>query len=159
MRFASSAFFAALFVAFAAPVALAADSGADASAISESAMPESTVPEALLGFVGDFILAQEDESLPICPLRLTDQQVSGGWAAQLPETCPAPYPAADALAAWNIDDSDGSILLLNAAGEVTMRLLEDEDGLYDTAAGVEPRFYFLTPYDAEGAGGEADAID
>ena len=47
---------------------------------------------------------------------------SGGWAIELPETCPAPYPAADQLVSWNIDATDGSVLLLNGDNQVVMRL-------------------------------------
>ena len=52
----------------------------------------------------------------------------------MPEACPAPYPAADELAVWNVDSSDGSVIFLNAERKVVMRLFEDEDGLYDTDA-------------------------
>ncbi|MEO8758956.1 MAG: AprI/Inh family metalloprotease inhibitor [Devosia sp.] len=128
----------------------------DSSASSE---PQSTVPPELQGMVGDFILEQEDESLPKCPLTLTDQETIGGWAVEVPETCPAPYPAADQFLAWNIDPNDGSVIFLNAERKVTMRLFEDEDGLYDTDPAVEPRFYLLSPYDEDGTGGEADGGD
>ena len=127
----------------------------DASISSE----QSTVPEELQGMVGDFILEQEDESLPKCPLTLTDQEAIGGWAVEVPEACPAPYPPADQFVAWNIDDTDGSVIFLNAERKVTMRLFEDEDGLYDTDPNVEPRFYLLSPYDEDGTGGEDDGAD
>ena len=77
----------------------------------------------------------------------------------MPETCPAPYPSADQLVSWNVDDSDGSILLMNGDRKVVMKLFEDEDGLYDTDPAVTPRFYLLAPYDEDGAGGEADGAD
>lgn len=138
------------------PVAAQDTSSADPNASSSE---ESTVPEELQAMVGDFTLAQEDETLPTCPIRLTDQQAIGGWAIELPETCPAPYPAADQLVAWNVDESDGSVLFLNAERKVVMKLFEDEDGLYDTDPAVTPRFYLLAPYDEDGAGGEADGAD
>jgi hypothetical protein len=123
---------------------------------TSSSEAQSTVPDELLGLVGDFILEQEDESLPGCPVTLTDRAAPGGWAVELPETCPAPYPPADRLAAWNLDQTDGSITLLDAAGTVVLRLFEDDDGLYDTAPETAPRFYLMAPYDENGTGGEAD---
>ena len=120
---------------------------------------ESPVPQELQAMVGDITLAQEDESHPTCPIRLTDQQSIGGWAIEMPETCPAPYPSADQLMSWNVDESDGSVLLMNGERKVIMKLCEDEDGLYDTDPSVTPRFYLLAPYDEDGAGGEADGAD
>ena len=124
-----------------------------------SSSEESTVPDNLQGLVGDFILEQEDESLPKCPISFTDRQSIGGWQVVLPEACPAPYPPADKIMSWNVDDSDGSILLMDGERHVTMRLLEDEDGLYDTDPNVSPRFYLLQPYDEDGTGGEDDGAD
>mgnify|MGYP001552555986 FL=1 len=120
---------------------------------------QSTVPEELQGLVGDFILEQEDESLPKCPISFTDQQSIGGWQIVLPETCPAPYPPAESLLSWNVDESDGSIILMDGERHVVMRLFEDEDGLYDTDPSVTPRFYLLSPYDDGGTGGEVDGTD
>ena len=136
----------------AAGPALAA--GSSASASSEA---QSTVPEELQTMVGDFVLAQEDETLPTCAVSFTDRAAAGGWAVEMPEACPAPYPTADQIAAWNVDDADGSVLLMDATGKVVMRLLEDEDGLFDTDPNVTPRFYLLAPYDQDGSGGEADS--
>ena len=147
-RFVSTIGLALMLGALAVAPALAQDQ----SASSE----QSTVPEELQGLVGDFILEQEDESLPKCPITLTDSQAIGGWAIELPESCPAPYPAADKLVAWNVDDSDGSIVFLDAERNVVMRLFEDEDGLYDTDPDQQPRFYLLSPYDEDGTGGEDD---
>jgi hypothetical protein len=133
-----------------------ASSSADPAASSSA---ESSVPDELQSMVGDFTLAQEDDTLPTCPIRLTDQQAIGGWAIELPAACPAPYPPADQLVAWNVDESDGSVLLMNAQRQVVMKLFEDEDGLFDTDPNVTPRFYLLAPYDEDGAGGEADGAD
>jgi hypothetical protein len=133
-----------------------ASSSADPAASSSE---ESTVPEELQSMVGDFTLAQEDDTLPTCPIRLTDQQSIGGWAIELPEACPAPYPPADQLLSWNVDESDGSVLFMNGERQVIMKLFEDEDGLFDTDPNVTPRFYLLAPYDEDGAGGEADGAD
>lgn len=120
--------------------------------------PESTVPPELQGMVGPWQLEQEDQSLPKCPLTLTDAEAIGGWAIEVPEACAAPYPPADSLVAWNVDDSDGSILLLDAERKVVLQLFEDEDGLYDTVEGSDPRFYLLPPYDEDGSAGEADGL-
>ena len=133
-----------------------ASSSADPAASSSE---ESTVPEELQSMVGDFTLAQEDDTLPTCPIRLTDQQSIGGWQIELPEACPAPYPPADQLLSWNVDESDGSVLFMNGERKVIMKLFEDEDGLFDTDPNVTPRFYLLAPYDEDGAGGEADGAD
>ncbi len=146
---------AALLIGLGAAPAIAQDSTSAPDSAASSA--ESTVPEDLQALVGDWSLALEDEGQPTCPLAFTDSEAIGGWAVEVPETCPAPYPAADQLAAWNVDDSDGSIILLDAERHVVLRLFEDEDGLYDTAPDSTPRFYLLAPYDAEGAGGEADS--
>jgi hypothetical protein len=148
---------AAAFLALMAWPAGAADSSS--SAPDTSSEEQSTVPEDLQSFVGDFILEQEDESLPKCPITFTDQQSIGGWQIVLPEACPAPYPPADKLLSWNVDESDGSILLMDGERNVVMRLLEDEDGLYDTDPNVAPRFYLLQPYDEDGTGGEDDGND
>lgn len=126
---------------------------------TSSSEEQSTVPDELQGLVGDFILEQEDESLPKCPITLTDQQSIGGWQVILPEACPPPYPPADQLVAWNVDESDGSIILTDGVRHVVMRLFEDEDGLYDTDPNVTPRFYLMAPYDEDGTGGEADGGD
>jgi hypothetical protein len=131
-----------------APFAVAQDTGASA---------ESTVPDELQGMLADWVLEQQDPELPKCALSFTDTPATGGWAVTLPAPCPAPYPAAASLAAWTVDPNDGSILLLDATGAETLRLLEDEDGLYDTDPNIEPRFYLLPPYDEDQSGGEADA--
>ncbi|MBI4923896.1 MAG: AprI/Inh family metalloprotease inhibitor [Devosia nanyangense] len=145
IRLVSAARFAAILAAFAAAPALAQDS------------PASSVPPELQGMIGDWNLEQEDVALPKCAITFTEDQAIGGWAAVIPEPCPAPYPVAAALAAWNVDPEDGSVLLLDAERHVTLRLFEDEDGLYDTDPAVVPRFYLTVPYDEDGAGGEADA--
>ncbi|MEO6014121.1 MAG: AprI/Inh family metalloprotease inhibitor [Devosia sp.] len=116
---------------------------------------DSTVPEHLQGMVGDWRLEQEDQTLPICALKFSDEEAIGGWAIEVPEVCPAPYPPSDSLVAWNVDDSDGSVIILDAERNVVLRLFEDEDGLYDTDPAVQPRFYLLYPYDDDGSGGEA----
>ena len=144
-------------LAFAAAPVFAQSSAVAPDALASS--EQSTVPEELQGMIGDFILEQEDQSAPKCPLTFTDQEAIGGWAIEVPETCPAPYPPADQFVAWNLDDSDGSVILLNAERKVIMRLFEDEDGLYDTDPNVEPRFYLLSPYDEDGTGGEDDGAD
>ncbi|HZY51340.1 MAG TPA: AprI/Inh family metalloprotease inhibitor [Devosia sp.] len=126
---------------------------------SSSSSEESTVPPELQGLVGDFILEQEDESLPKCPISFTDQQSIGGWQVVLPEACPAPYPPAESLMSWNVNADDGSILLMDGERHVVMQLFEDEDGLYDTDPNVTPRFYLLSPYDEDGTGGEVDGTD
>jgi hypothetical protein len=145
IRLVSAALFATILAAFAAAPALAQD------------VAVSTVPPELQGMVGDWVLEQEDQALPRCAITLTEDEASGGWAVVVPEPCPAPYPAAAALAAWTVDSEDGSVLLLDAERQVTLRLFEDEDGLYDTDPAVVPRFYLTVPYDEDGAGGEADA--
>jgi hypothetical protein len=129
------------------------------SAIPASSAEQSTVPEELQTMVGDFILEQEDETLPKCPITFTADQAIGGWAVVFPETCPAPYPAADSIVAWNVDDSDGSITLLDAERHITLRLFEDEDGLFDTPPDSNPRFVLLAPYEQDGNGGEDDSDD
>ena len=152
-----SALVATALLALAAWPVSAADSSS--SAMDTSSEEQSTAPEELQSFVGDFILEQEDESLPKCPITFTDQQSIGGWQIVLQEACPAPYPPADKLLSWNVDESDGSILLMDGERNVVMRLLEDEDGLYDTDPNVSPRFYLLQPYDEDGTGGEDDGGD
>lgn len=44
------------------------------------------------------------------------------------------------------------MVILDAAGGETLRILEDEDGLFITA--TQPPLYLMMPYDAEGTGGE-----
>ena len=80
-------------LALASPV-LAEGEASDASSVGT----ESAVPDDLQSFVGDWLLEQEDESAPRCPIRFTDQVAIGGFAVTFPETCPAPYPA-DRIAA------------------------------------------------------------
>ena len=150
---------ATLSLMLAAWPALAEDASSSTADPLASSSAESTVPDELQSMVGDFTLAQEDDSLPTCPIRLTDQQSVGGWAIELPETCPAPYPPADQLVTWNVDESDGSVLLMNAERKVVMKLFEDEDGLFDTDPNVTPRFYLLAPYDEDGSGVESDGAD
>jgi hypothetical protein len=142
------------FAAFPAAPLLAQD-----SAIPASSAEESTVPEDLQAMVGDFILEQDDETLPQCPITFTDNVANGGWAVSFPEACPAPYPAASTIVAWNVDDADGSVTLLDAQGHVTLRLFEDEDGLFDTPPDSNPRFVLLAPYEQDGNGGEDDGND
>jgi hypothetical protein len=137
----------------AAPPALAQDASSTAP---DAASAESTVPDQLQDMVGDFVLTQDDDNLPTCPVTLTDQQVAGGWAIEVPETCPAPYPAAGRLVAWNVDDADGSVTFLDADRQVVLRLFQDDDGVFDTDPGVSPRFFLLPPYAENGTGGEDD---
>lgn len=153
--FSASLRLATLALLLATAPASAQSSSSDAGA----SLAESTVPEELQGLVGDFVLEQDDETLPKCPVTLTDQETIGGWAITVPEACPAPYPAADSLMAWNVDPNDGSVLFLDAERHVVLRLLEDEDGLYDTDPNVQPRFTLLAPYEDDGSGGESDGTD
>lgn len=153
--FSASLRLAAVALLLATAPALAQSSASDAGASSA----QSTVPEELQGLVGDFVLEQDDETLPKCPVTLTDQETIGGWAISVPEACPAPYPAADSLMAWNVDPNDGSVLFLDAERHIVLRLLEDEDGLYDTDPNVQPRFTLLAPYEDDGSGGESDGAD
>ena len=149
---------AILLAALASGPALAANVTSSAPP-SDASSAESTVPDDLAGLVGDFVLGQEDDTLPTCAITLTDQEAIGGWAIQMPAACPAPYPAADELMAWNVDSSDGSVIFLNAERKVVMRLFEDEDGLYDTDPDKQPHFYLLSPVEQDGNGGEADGTD
>ena len=150
-----------MLAALAASPATAANMVASSSAppADSSSSAESTVPDDLAGLVGDFVLGQEDDTLPTCAITLTDQEAIGGWAITVPAACPAPYPAADELTAWNVDSSDGSVIFLNAERKVVMRLFEDEDGLYDTDPDKQPHFYLLSPIEQDGTGGEADGTD
>jgi hypothetical protein len=125
-----------------------------APAATAHAQDESTVPEELLGMVGEWRLEQEDQNLPICALTFTDQESIGGWAVELPQPCPPPFPPADAMTTWSVDSEDGSVLILDLERNVTLRLLEDEDGLFVTPEGQLPAFYLMLPWDAEGTGGE-----
>jgi hypothetical protein len=148
---------AALVAGLLASPAFAADSSDENPPADPSA--ESAVPEEFRGMVGDWVLEQEDEDLPQCPITLSDAPAPGGWAIVLPQDCPAPYPAAASMTSWTIDPNDGSVLLMDGSQTVTLRLLEDEDGLFDTAPGTNPRFYLLAPYDDNGTGGEPDSED
>lgn len=117
-----------------------------------AAQEVAVMPDHLFGMVGEWRLEQEDQSLPTCALTFTEDAAPGGWALALPEPCPAPFPPPAAMAAWTIDDADGSVLILDTAGRVTLRVFEDEDGLFITA--TQPPLYLMMPYDAEGTGGE-----
>lgn len=125
-----------------------------ALAAPAAAQEMSSVPDHLIGMVGDWRLEQEDPALPGCGLLFTEDETPNGWAVSVPDPCPAPYPAADAMVVWNVDD-DGAVLLLDAAGHVTLRLFEGEDGLFQTGEGVVPAFYLVLPWDEDGTGGEA----
>ena len=114
----------------------------------------STVPEHLLGMVGEWRLEQEDQSLPTCALTFTEDQSIGGWQIQLHEPCPPPFPPAESFVAWNVDESDGSVLITDGLRNDVLRLIEAEDGLYMTEPGVVPAFYLMLPYDEDGMGGE-----
>ena len=122
---------------------------ADASALS--------LPDEVQSYAGDWVLQQEDANAPTCALTFTDQAVTGGWAVTVPDACPSPFPDAASLAVWNIDSEDGSILVMDAAQKVTLRLLSDPDGYYATAEDAPPRFYLVAPYEQDGEGGEEDA--
>jgi hypothetical protein len=114
----------------------------------------STVPEHLLGMVGDWRLEQEDQSLPTCALTFTEDQSIGGWQIKLPEPCPLPFPSANSFISWNVDASDGSVLISDSLGNEVLRLIEAEDGLYMTEPGITPAFYLMLPFDEDGMGGE-----
>jgi hypothetical protein len=116
---------------------------------------EATVPEHLLGMVGDWRLEQEDQALPTCGLKFTEDKTDFGWTIELPEPCPAPFPPAASFTSWNVDEDDGSVLILDAGGAVALRLLEGEDGLFVTPEGELPAFYLMLPWDEDGTGGEA----
>jgi hypothetical protein len=143
-------------VALLAALILPASAQDDAVSVPPPQDPNASVPDELLGMLGPWNLEQEDPAQPGCPLNFTATQVSGGWIVEVPDPCPAPYPGSASLAVWNVDAEDGSVLLLDSAGTVTLRLFEDEDGLYDTGPDRPPRYYLLPPYDADGSGGEAD---
>jgi hypothetical protein len=118
------------------------------------ALEESSVPENLLGFVGEWRLEQEDQTLPTCGLTFTEDQAVAGWAIAFTESCLPPFPPVDRMAAWSIDDTTGAVLITDNAGKVTLRFIEAEDGLYVTEPGVARTFYLMLPYDDGGTGGE-----
>jgi len=127
---------------------------------SSAAMPElsaSNLPDEVQSYAGDWVLQQEDANAPSCALTFTDQAAPGGWAVTVPDACPSPFPAASALAVWNIDSDDGSIVIMDAAQHVTLRLLSNPDGYYATDEDAPPRFYLVAPYEQDGEGGEQDA--
>lgn len=125
-----------------------------AASTAAFAQEQSPVPEHLLGMVGDWRLEQEDQTLPVCGLTFTEDVANGGWAVTIPEPCPPPFPPADAIVAWNVDEENGAVLLLDASQKVTLRLFEGEDGLFLTGEGVLPAFYLMLPWDDDGTGGE-----
>ena len=133
----------------------AGPAAAQSSAQSSSAAP--SLPEDLQSYAGDWELQQEDANAATCAVTFTDQQVPGGWAITVPNPCPAPFPAASALTVWSVDETDGSIIVLDASQKVTMRLLADPEGFYATDEDTTPRFYLVTPQETDGAGGEQDA--
>lgn len=115
----------------------------------------STVPENLLSMVGEWRLEQEDQSLPTCSLIFTEDQLAdGSWIVEVPTTCRAPFPPVSAMAAWDVDEIDSSVLIMSVEGVVTMRLIEGEDGLFVTAPDIAPAFYLMMPWDEDGTGGE-----
>ena len=128
----------------------------DPSAVASEASAPS-LPDEVQSFAGDWVLQQEDANAPTCALTFTDQAVAGGWAVTVPDSCPSPFPAATALAVWNIDSDDGSILIMDSAQHPTLRLLSDPDGYYATDEDSTPRFYLVAPYEQNGEGGEQDA--
>jgi Protease inhibitor Inh len=148
-RFVGVLLFAAALVSLASGPALAQSSDPSASSTN--------LPDDLQSFAGDWELQQEDASAPTCAVSFTDQQVAGGWAITVPDACPAPYPAASALAVWAVDESDGSIIVMDANQKITMRLLADPEGFYATDEDSTPRFYLVTPQETDAAGGEQDA--
>jgi hypothetical protein len=108
------------------------------------------LPEELFGMLGDWVIEQEDPTLPTCTLNLLEDEAIGGYAVTVPAPCTAPpFPAADAIVAWNIDDTDGSLILLDALRHVTLRFFEEEDGLFATDPAVEPHLYLLPPMTEE----------
>jgi protease inhibitor Inh len=114
-------------------------------------------PEELYGMLGDWLIEQEDPALPNCTLHLLEEHAIGGYAVEVPETCPAPFPPSDSLVAWNIDDSDGSVILLDAERHVVLRFFEEEDGLFGTDPATPPVLYLLPLMPEEGEGeGEAE---
>jgi hypothetical protein len=147
-RFAASGRLAAAILLFAINPALAQLSDPSAS---------TALPEDLQSYAGDWELQQEDANAPTCAMSFTDQQVAGGWAISLPDACPAPFPPASALAVWAVDESDGSIIVMDASQKATMRLLADPEGFYATDEDSQPRFYLVTPQESDGPGGEQDA--
>jgi hypothetical protein len=59
------------------------------------------------------------------------------------------------MSSWTVDDRTGALLITDAAGSVTLRLSEGEDGIYATPPGTLPAFYLMLPFDEDGMGGEA----
>lgn len=139
----------AVLLATAAPAQDSSASIPDASA--------SSLPDEVQSYAGDWVLQQEDANAPTCALTFSDQTAPGGWAVTIPDPCPSPFPAASALAVWNIDSDDGSIVIMDTAQHVTLRLLSDPDGYYATDEDSTPRFYLVAPYEQNGEGGEQDA--
>lgn len=140
MRFASAVALGVILAGFAAPTLAQED--------------VSTVPEDLLGMVGDWRLEQEDQTLPTCAVTFTEDQSIGGWQIQLHESCPSPFPPADSFVAWNVDPTNGDVLITDGLRNEVLRLIEAENGLYMTEPGVVPAFYLMLPYDEDGLGGE-----
>jgi protease inhibitor Inh len=127
---------------------------------SSSSIPDvsaSGLPDEVQSYAGDWVLQQEDASAPTCAVTFTDQPAAGGWAVTVPDACPAPFPSATSVAVWNIDSEDGSIIIMDAAQHITLRLLSNPDGYYATDEDSTPRFYLVAPYEQNGEGGEQDA--
>ncbi|HWA19997.1 MAG TPA: AprI/Inh family metalloprotease inhibitor [Devosia sp.] len=109
-------------------------------------------PEELYGMLGDWVIAQDDAEAPGCAVHLLESGAIGGYAIELPDPCPAPFPPADSLAAWNIDSSDGSVILLDAERHVVLRFFEEEDGLFATDPAATPPMLYLLPQMPEDEG-------
>jgi hypothetical protein len=110
-------------------------------------------PEELYGMLGDWVIVQDDPEAPGCAIHLLEDRAIGGYAVEVPDPCPAPFPPPDSLAAWTVDDTDGSVLLLDAERHVVLRFFEEEDGLFGTAPDSTPMLYLL-PQMPEDEGGE-----
>lgn len=100
-------------------------------------------PEALRGMVGEWSLEQDDATKFQCTIGLTDQWAIGGFGVEIPEECLSGGPTAD-IAAWSIDDADGSVVFTDALRKPVLRLMEEGDGgIFASDIATPPQYYLV----------------
>jgi hypothetical protein len=110
-------------------------SGGSARAQTETAPAMSDDAKAVVG-AWEISNADRDK---ICPVTLGANPVQGGFTLSLDKNCATVFPSTKEIVAW-VMDADGTLRLVDAAGNAVLEFTEVESGIYDGFRRDEGRF-------------------
>ena len=92
--------------------------------------------------VGAWEISNADHD-KICRLNFRADAAPGGYKLDIDKNCPIVFPSTKDMVAWTVDN-DGSLRLVDAAGDPVIEFTEVESGMYDGFTPDEGRYVMQT---------------